>query len=45
VADFWTVFCIYDSRFDCLVVLGGSGAASSGHFRSFVGGPGGPGRN
>ena len=33
VADFWMVLCIFNSRFDRFAVLGGSGAASSGHFR------------
>ncbi len=33
VADCWTVFCIFNSRFDLWVVLGESGVASSGHFR------------
>ncbi len=42
-ADFWTVFCICYSRFDRWVVLVGSGAASSGHFRAILGGPGGSG--
>ena len=34
VADFWTVFCVFYSRFDRWAVLGGSGAAISGHFRA-----------
>ncbi len=33
--------CICNSRFDRWAVLGGSGAASSGHFRPIWGGPGG----
>ncbi len=45
VAAVWSAFIILNSRFDRWVVLGGSGAASSGHFRPILGGPGGPGRN
>ncbi len=44
VAEFWAVFCICYWRFDRWA-FGGSGAATSGHLRPIVGGPGGPGRN
>ncbi len=37
LAGFWTVFCICYSRFVRWAVLGGSGAASSGHFRPILG--------
>ena len=41
VAAVWLAFIIFNSRFDRWAVLGGSGAASSGHFRPILGGPGG----
>ncbi len=45
VAAVWLAFIISNLRFDRGAGLGGSGAASSGHFRPILGGPGGPGRN
>ena len=43
VAAVWLAFIIFNSWFDRWAVLGGSGAASSGHFRPILGGPGGSG--
>ncbi len=45
VAAVWLALIIFNTWFDRWVVLAGSGAASSGHFRPILGGPGGPGRN
>ncbi len=38
VPNLWTVFCDLYSRFGRRAILGGSGAASSGHLRPILGG-------